>query len=383
MRASFGTRLALRGAPAPGGTSIALVLARGDLRSGPEDTAVGLTTLVAMDNGIQRSSDSGTVTGLQVLSRSVATSAFLPDGQALVFVSELDLPRGTSHDIVVIRRTGGELPARRVLELDDGASLTVANLGVVAPPGAFASSGLLDGSNALTGMPMVWFKDGFDWFLAATVDSGRTVGSCDELLRVEDEATSEEYGPWLLVTAGSSVPEERRPDVAGRFARRFDQLAAPTDMVEVEITLGRDSRGGVSGDLASARIPLRVGHSASIVLGIEGIAHDDHHLEVAQLAVAPAVDPSITFDGLVLWLMARRSPSGGLTLDVRGAGHVESGRRPLDLGLRRAVDSPSHDRLFVAERLWFGPDEAERTVVLGAAEGNGAGDLSLEISVEE
>ncbi len=366
--ASFGTRVIASAVPGNGGLELALTLQRGHLAGPVIDRELGLEGSVSNESGGMSYEDSpGIVQTFELLNRSLSMGAFLPDGQALLFSTFADGGRRDVREVVVVRRTGGELPAVASLSLDpDPGRLTALNTGALAPPGPVARGRVLD-RRELVGLQLEWNLRIWEMIpLLSAGFRGIVADTALEAFAPPDVAVLQ-HGPWAFLVdrgAGSTAPDI------------FDVFATRRGNVEITVALERANGNRI----AAARVPMRPGHSGSIVLGVEELHFPDYMVEIAQKSASPTPLPMTSFDGLVLWMHPRTTPSGNLVLEVRGGGHVLTSEATLDINgpLIDFLDQPAFDQLLVDERLTF-QAEGERSVVLGAADRGTGDELRLVI----
>ena len=378
---SAGTRAFLLGSPARGGTHLAIALCRGERLAG-DDVQLGLRFHAGLEKeGIQLIPSVQTLPRNQVLGSCVAFSTFLPNEGVLALRTKVALAGGQMDELVLLRRVSGGLPLRSVLELGPGgSSLVLADLGSVAPPHAAVAGTVLSPeygpthfSSQLADEPPVraMLRRGDPDFVSDLVDTG------------QDYATMDFLGPWMVSRPYGGFDENAGHVKVEQDAMlaAFEELYAPTDLIELTVAVrGGDEAGGTP---LLARLPVRPGSSAGLVLGIEGSSVVDYDVEVAQMSSVPDPRVEMELDGMALWVRATPTVGGDLSFEVRGAVHLKQGEALVSTGCSTydALQQSRFRHLFVNERRVVPEGEGGWRMLVGdvARRGRNAG-LAVEVT---
>ncbi len=365
-----GLRLGLRGSAAEGGLWLALSMKDGREYGEPERRNLELAFVsTAEGSKTQHVRDAGLFRNMHVISRGAGFSTFLPDGQALVLRTGIDLARHGDEHVLVLRRSGGTLAPSARLRVDaDGSELFIANLSSILPP-RVVSSGTLMWPGAVTEALHGNFGDvllqvGLRWdstevFLESM--SGRTAAMEFELV-----------DRWMLAFPYDDEGRREQERVRESFAAL---LAQPT-LMQLSMTLERNGQEALRSSL-----PVRMGQSCSMVLGLESLGVPDYDVEVAQFSSVADPKVVILFDGVALWVQPKRTADGGVLFDVRGSAHLLDKGERVSLGgqVLGELDMSTYSHLAVNERRQVPERDGAWTAVFGEASGDQ--DLRLTLAL--
>lgn len=382
--ASVGTRIAMRGAPTADGLALAFSWKRGEVLA-LERKDIDLSTMVtATDKPAQYVEGFSVLQNLQVMTRSFALNTMIPRGQAIVLHSVVELQRGAASEVVIIRQVGPDLPILRSLLLnDEGAELVIADLGSLTPPALRAwGTGLWPGFVPRQLRSKLWAPASL-----AVMSSEWNPGVLLDILFDDVEHMSwEETGRWLVMYPDLYSFAERqaeRIDEQKQVVAAFTAMQAKPELLDLSVTVYRP--GHKDGTPLQARVPVRMGESCAMALGIEDSEVADYGVEVAQFASIGDPEMHRLFDGLAIWIKPSRDVHGQLVLDVRGGVHLLTGRERFDLGggISDFVEQSSFIHLFVNEvqRLEQGPNGEWRAIFGDLSEGGSPDALRIEIVV--
>ena len=382
--ASVGTRMAMRGAATEEGLALALAWKRGDVIS-LKDKDLDLSMFIsASEKPTAFVAAFSVLQNLEVMTRSFALNTMIPRGKAIVLQSVVDLHRGSASEIVILRQVGADLPTLRRLPLnDEGAELILADLGTLAVPALSAvGTSLLPGYVPRDSRAHLW--------TSGDLEARSTSWNADmmiELLFDSVEYLSVEHtGRWLVGHSQLHSFEERKAEQLEEQKQLLAGLAdmrARPELLDLTVTVSRP--GSRASAPLRARVPVRLGESCSMAIGIEDSEVADYDVEVAQFASIG--DPRIhwLFDGLAIWIKPSLDVNGQLVLDVRGGVHLLTGRERFDLGgvISDFVEQSEFVHLFVNEvqRLEASANGEWRATFGDRAESGSTDALRMEIVV--
>lgn len=350
-----GLRLFVRGVPGASGTRISVLLLQGDLVGGVQDEKLELRGTVGYEKtgGLTFVGGPEALQTFQVLTRSMAFTSFLPEGQAIVIGCETRLGGDDESQLIVMRQVGGGAPAYASSAIrGTSRTLTLVDSELLRAPGFDVVTGRVEGHP----------------FVTATL-TAETSAFLYDWLRYR-YTVSRTIGPWAVVVSD--------PSWDARGAEAIDELVkragAPAKLLDVHVEL-------VAGGEEAVRpvrwsLPVLEGTSCAAVLGVSSTAVADYDVEVAQFAGVPDPVVQATFSGLALGLEVSRGGAagdGGSTwvLDARGTGQRLRGPmtsfEPAGPMMAR-VDQPQYDVLELNERV--------RLTKQGAGAGTTIGPLS-------
>ncbi len=363
-----GIRLLLRGAPTEGGLVLSALFQTADvleIRDRPVDYGGRLAR--EKDGAYEVVEGPKRLQTADVLHRSVAFDAFLPDGQALVFATRIDLAGQESTQLVFLRKTGGSLlpyyskklpGSSQTLILVNSETLSLPTMGVEQ---VFPSMPDQDPHPAATAVlyaePSLFL---FDWMKFRF-------------------SVWRRLGPWAVVITDPAWDK----DAAQELAVLMEKWHPPVETVGLDVKLS--ARGGTERVPIRCSVPARPGSDCGIVAGITGAALYDFDVEVAQFScVADAVHMPV-FNGLCL-AVTPSAIDGGYSLDVQGTGRlVRGGQMPTfdpQSDVLGSLDQPAYDQLLMDARRAVGAPGAGSVAILGGEGKDGDYPvLRLEIGV--
>jgi hypothetical protein len=306
-----GTRLAVRGVGVGGGLALSSVLVRSELAGPIETLPLTLQTLLSR-------SESGPVEVLDgpkrvqspdVLVRALAFDTFLPEGQVLALTLELGLGPRPVREVVWLRRVGGTaspyvaraIPrTNRTLIALDAELFRLPRLTVDATP---------------------WHDDqGLAHPSAVASLDGEVSGFLLEWLKVRFSIWRR-FGPWILIVTDPAWDR----DAAQQLDRLVQSLRPSTALADIALELRAAGQEAVP---ARARLAVRLGSSAGLVLARGRTAVTGYGTEVATGVAVPDPFVSSLCDGLALALSVP-----GATLEASGMAQLQGARRAaLDTG---------------------------------------------------
>ena len=383
--ASFGTRLGIRAFPSKAGLALTVDLNRGDLIGGIQDELLGLAREMAGDGKVRTNSSPAIVQDFDLANRSVALNTLLRDGHALAISSRVEVSSGSAQDIVLIRKTGGSIPLIARGEIGrKGLSVAFMNTRSLLPPQLIAEGTLLSHKGAAAGMRTVWTQSKSRPYVPSLTTRLVHLDSDTPMNYLLDDvkhAQVMEYGPWRMI----SVPPDADAEVANAELAAglaaYDSMVRTEELIQVTISIRTD--GNSEKRPARVILPIRLGATSMCVLGVESLATIDYDVEVAQYSSGPDPVSASLFDGLALALTPRRTPSGRLSLDIRGGAHLERHRARTDLGSQLIdwLDQRNFDQLIVNQKVLFDTSKDSQTIALGSAGAGATEGLLLEITI--
>lgn len=380
---AVGTHALLRAAPARGGIELAFAFQRAAPQGGVLDQRVRARGFVSGESFQEFVPAAEGYQSLEVVERSLAGNAFLADGRALVYRSDLALgsaadgQAGTT-ELVIVERESGELPTLVTAGEGSERPLRILNRESIEPPRCSIEE-WPERSEPLDAIE----REGEVSLIPVQVASGD-----DDRPRALLESSStglwlEDYGPWIFASEDPDAMNEIH-ESGGSVTSLEDALAAEQSEPEM-IELALSVRRGANASDRPVRcvLPLRVGREGAAVLGRERFVLSDADVEIAQNAATADMVTRVQFDGLYLRARPHRGAGGELVLELRGQAHLlrERGRFELQSPLLDAIDESSFDQLVFDERLVLsgnGPQSFVRNEFAGGGEDPA---LALEITV--
>ena len=375
---SVGTRLVAKAAPSGEGLHLALSWKHSEPLQLRRDREIQSGFLISSPQDEPAVFEENShLTDVSLMSRSMGFSTHLPSDHALVIGARAALDRASVGEFVVLRQVGGSLPVSASLQLDEeGRELFFGHMGSVVPPTVGHWGELMRPWGMRSSLALQYTRRNRGTGMAVQLqprEYGPFVGILDDLASGALDLQFQE--PWLLVQpAGSGSAATSRAVRNG-----FEELRASTELLDISLSL---EQGG--NEVIAASLPARVGSSCSLVLGIEEFEQPDFDVEVAQFAAT--ADPQIytSLDGLVLYLNPLVGRDG-LSMRVRGAGHLLLDRKTVGLGssIPTSVDQSEYAHLFVNETVRFEPSgDSQWSHTFGKQSGaTGPADLTLRIEV--
>ena len=381
---SIGKRLKVRAVPAPNGVALSVLLMRGSPIGDVQERSLGAMGHALNEQGMVELNVSETFQSLDVLNRSIAFDAVLGGEQALVLYSSIDLERDKRSEVVVMRLTGGDLPLHDSHAYGpNGEELVAFDLSYSAPP-RIQASGTLVGAGGPPFRLSSWVSGGSEFgILSAYLYEADAEFAYDAVQASSDMVNLSELGSYRLAhyyTYGRSESDEPAREMA-KVSEAIDGLGVDERMIEVAVELTR--HGKWSSSPVRARVPVRLGHTSCLALGIESDFVGDYDVEVAQQASVPDAIVLSDFEGLVLWLHGSESPSGDIVLDVCvGAAQNAGPRRVVEVG-SGSVEQTSVDQLMSRQRFTLRQDAEGpwRAELGGTASGGLVSSLRLSLEV--
>jgi hypothetical protein len=381
---SVGKRMVVRAVPTPTGAALSVVLMRGSPIGEVQERNLGFEGRVINEAGALGLPSSGIFQSLDVLNRSIAFDAVLGAGQALVLYSSIDLERDKRSEVVVLRLTGGSLPLHDSHPYGPrGEELVAVDLSYCAPPRIEASGSLV----SVHGEPVrlsSWVSGGTEHgILSARLIESDAEYAYNMIQESSDMVSLSELGSYRLAhyyTFGRDDPEEPSREMA-----KVSQAIAGLDIAErmLDVSIEMTRHGKWSSSPVRARVPLRVGHSTAVALGIESSYVGDYDVEVAQSASVPDALVFMDFEGLVLWLHASETPRGDIVLDACVGASQNAGVRKMVQLADGGVEQTSMDQLMSRQRFTLRADAegAWRGVIGGTARGGTGSSMRLVLEV--
>jgi len=383
--ASIGTRVQVRGVPAPGGLMLAFLMARSEQVGEGSASTLKMRSRVITEKGPLDFDVGGVLQSPDVLNGSLALDAFLPSGDALVIDMDLGLARQARREVVVLRAVGSAPVLRTFPASAAGAGaavrgvLVASSVDFVDPPRC-RTAGLLLDPRAVPkrlGQFPNYGQEGL--LLSARIDEKRSVLVGAIVSELGGVMRRVELGRTVLYTPDRFAARDAAAvgDDAARLARALDGLRPESRLLDASVTVRAPGEGGPP---ARVRLPLRAGETCALALGIESFELQDVDVEVAQQAFTPDPVVMMVFEGLALWMHPMFGPSGDLLVDVSGGVSLRAGdpeHVQVDSLNGELFSQTAHEHLFVRERLVFAADQAGPwRAVLGDA-----GGLRLEVEI--
>jgi hypothetical protein len=303
----LGLRVFLRGVPTDDGTILTFLVSQNELLGEVVERAVSTKGAVGgqgRDAGLEYIQGPSSAQTVDVLTRSVAASALLPEGQALVFSSESVRGGQRSRHVVVLRRiakTGGAFHRTRLA--GTSRTLMVVNGELLGAP-RFAFT---NGAHEYTGA-------GSYPYVTAVLQS-RPAPFLFDWLKYRFSVWRR-IGPWAVIVTDPAWDDRADQELDALIA----SVQAPSENVDVSVDLGLMGSGD-SDTRTPVRwsLPILVGTEAAAVLGRSSTVLADYDVEVAHNATLsdPVIVP--TFEGLAFALAVSRGDDA-LVVDARGSG---------------------------------------------------------------
>ena len=361
---SSGTRMILQASPAAGGINLAFTLKRGEVVD-IEDRRLDITGRIAVEGGRPATTtNAGVVQNYDLVARSMATTAVLPQGKGMVLATGVE---GHANEVFVIRAIGDPMPTRMSFPLGGNrGDLTLLDIGATAPP-RISSRGMLVWMAIMPEtMPFSRERD----MLGADPISGGHGLTHDMILDGVDYNSVTGLENYMAVHASdiggddhlNAATEQRR------MIETFDGLVRSSEQFDVEVTVTH-----LDDTKVRSRSIVTNGGSLALGVGIESLGIYDYDVEVAQNAAIS--DPHVRpiFDGLALWMQPTLRSDGSLAIDVRGGANLvtEMIETDLDSQFFPALDSVESLHTLVRERrvLRAAGDGSWSTVIGGGETG--------------
>jgi hypothetical protein len=345
-----GTRLEIRGAPSRKGLELAMVFTSGTATGRAEEIDLDQQGFVATDGGHTFLDGPRIVQRFAVARRSFACNTALPDGQALVLASTLELSAAQGVQYIVVRRTGGALRMVHAIDgVGDGSDAYLVNMEAISPVRLFFEGPFLAGNlSALS-------PDRMHWEYSSLLDTGFGWDDHDILWEaLTSTCTDLEFegdNLWLIARRDPDLTEELRESAisAPGLEEVAQNMIGDNEVVTISLVLNRRGEGSSSG--VECALPAMVGQTSAVVLGVEGTTITDYDVEIAQHSAVADPIAWIAFDGLAVTLEPRRTVDGKLTLHLRGFAHLlnRSGSIDPDAPMHGALDQDLYDRLLFDE----------------------------------
>ncbi|MCK6449066.1 MAG: hypothetical protein L6Q99_21935 [Planctomycetes bacterium] len=370
-----GTELHARAAAVADGVQLALV-ARHSAELGPvRERKFAYVARYATEKGVTESVDELVFQAPQIVQHTEALTTFLPRGEAVLLRSAYTNLRTNTRCTFVLRGLGEPTPVASGLELyGNGQRIDVVDLSRFAPPYVRLSGALLEPDAIRRKLSGFFDTNRWEWSLPIAASP---VQPDDELELARQMHVAERDGLFVSRLGAWCVlqPSSLEPD--GRAKPNLDAAAlTPTRPKSVELDV-RLRRGDV--ELARWGASVVEGRAAAFTVGAETLGIDGANMEIAQGAAIHDPLTSVFFDGVLVEVVPRRSPSGAVDLDVVARARVldaepewATGR----IGGTPPVDRASWGTLIVDERVGLPATGEPRTAVLGLS---GAGGLVLEV----
>jgi len=372
-RVRVGTRIDTATAPTRGGLWLALNLREGRLIGGVETREQLLTATLLTDPGVHALMGPRTRDDVRLANHSLSVNAFLPDGKALAFQTNV----GLETHVVFVRQEGGPTPTtirlpddlKRAVSMPETVLMRVDGL---APPVARLDRSAEHGAEL--GACFAAIDPDRGPVLTSALAMSR-VDECVNWLQSASNATSIHTTAWFVPTAASK--DEIEPQLA-----LFAQLNAEPRPLQVRFALRKGLRDTTV--LARGLVPIRADECSTLVLGKESLATTSAAVEVAESSSAPIANVARLFDGVVVQLSPHAMSNGGLTVVVDAhARWSRAALRSFDAGTATLpkLQMQDSDVLDVTRTLVFAKSEAAaRRVVLGNM-GNADDALTLELEI--
>jgi len=374
-----GTRIEAAAAPIPGGCQLALVLLHGESDGPREESRMRLGGHMGSDSAVVQADGPERLQILDVAQRSFALNTAIPDGKALILRSSFDLAKASDSQLVVVRR-GGPLPevVQSASTKGGGGELHLMRVDSFEAPRVQLMGPLVDNPRRVDVLGQGGY---FEWGpLHGGIQVFEAMGARDVLEDRFHFLNVRHEGVWTLITmdpeqhAEGEVPAKLGAEVRAAAAA----LAETSEVVTIDLRLTRSGEGASKGLACS--MPLRVGVSSAVVLGVEAGQLVDYDVEIAKSSSVCDPIVRVALDGLALVLTPRRTADGALSLHLAGGASLarEIGSfDPRSAGFG-VMEEEVHDRLRLDETVSLG--RAAASFALGdiAADGDG---LRLEVSV--
>ncbi|MEM7306833.1 MAG: hypothetical protein AAF682_09190 [Planctomycetota bacterium] len=338
--AEVGTRLFLRGAPTKGGIALSVYYTHGQgLQDQPVSVEAPLRSYVSKEGGGGEFVDSPGITErMDVAFRSAAFNTFLPAGKAIVMSSSLDMNGAKSREVVVIRRTGGELTRyHRFAPAGTKRELVIVNAEALSVPEIEMDGRLLAHEGFAQGMlPMLRAQ------LRAQPSEFLMDWASNRF------STWRTMGPWLLCIFDPQWDD----DAVTQLEALLDGWKEGVRVVDVSLAVRSNGHGGT--EPASFHMPARAGSECGGVLGVSSTALADYDVEVAQFSATADAQHAPVFSGLAFRARPSLSGGGNLGVDLDAAAHLRRGGiRTFQTGgpAITRIEEWTFDRMRVSDRV--------------------------------
>jgi hypothetical protein len=281
-----GTRLVLRGRAASGGVALAMLLLRSEALGKLGEQGLSLRGILnhPEGKGVEEIQGPTSIQTPAVLARGLAFDTFLPEGKALVLTLEGRLGGGSSREIVLVRRLGGELSSYVVRPIPRTNRTLIALDAELFRPGSLRTTAEAwsDEQGAAQPKAVAKFDGEFSAFLLEWLKARFSIWR--------------RFGPWILIVTDPAWDR----DAAAQLDRLVKSLRPATALHGVSVDLR--AQGGEVELPVRMRVPILAGSSAGLVLARGETAVTGFDVEVAQ--GAGVADPYVgsVFEGLALAL---------------------------------------------------------------------------------
>ncbi len=377
--AKLGTRLWARAVPDTDGLLLALSVMQSEAPMGVRDVPIHCGGLLTLESEVRKMRGPELIQNLSIFNRSITSNVFLPSNKVVALSGLMNLNRGQRNDVILIRQGAGQLPLMHSLSLNKGgAQMHLVDAQRFTPPQAICMGELFSNDASRADMTMPW--DGYDHpvMLASNLVEPEEAFPSELLETVLQDSEPVEIGARLalfhvqgaMVDAGNGL--HRGEVVAGLL----EGMPSASDQVQIRL---RAWRKGQRQAVAEMNLPVRMGSSACGVLGIEDFEVESQYVEIARDSTLSDPTTSTIFDGVAFMLAPRRTPNGGIEVDVRGAIHVQGEQREASLGysVTESLHQTDHEALFVDESVYFSQGSSGEVRIIGQAEGG----MRIEISL--
>lgn len=373
-----GTRLEIAGSPVGDALALSVLYRHGTPTGEAEEVDLDQHGFVGSEAGQTFLRGPRLTQRLGMAGRSFACNIVLPEGRALVLRSTLDLAEASGTQLVLVRRAGPSRHAiHRMTSRSDVLDLTLVELGSLAPRRSSFSGILLDRQLRLID------ADRLHWYESDPLLAARLEWREDSTQSLIEEAFPDRWSwssdTWLVSHESPDQDGEGRDVSRDRldYAALVESLLPEEEVVEVSLALQRRGEGVSKG--AECDLVAGVGLTSAVVLGVEATKTIDYDVEIAHSSTVADPITCIRFDGLVLTVTPRRTPTGELSLELRGLANLLRESRAFDpiATLHGRLDQELFDRLLVDEVLTVTEQNGGRFRL-----GDVGGGESLELMVQ-
>jgi hypothetical protein len=282
-----GTRLALRGRPAPGGVALSVLFMRSEQVEEIRKQPLTLKGLVNHQEGgsIEALDGPDGIQSPDVLARSLAFDTFLPEGKALALTLESRLGSAGLREVVLVRRATRGGPSAYVVRPIPRTNRTLIALDAeLFRPGRLhtETEPWRDEQGTLHLRALAKFDGEFSSFLVEWLKARFSIWR--------------RFGPWILIVTDPAWDR----DAAAQLDRLVKSLRHETALRDVGIELRAQGREPLHP--VRIRVPLLAGSTAGLVLARGETAVTGFDVEVAQGAAVPDPYVGSVFEGLILSL---------------------------------------------------------------------------------
>jgi len=374
---SSGVRMEVGAYPAPGGCRLALLVRHGTPTGPVRSVPMEAAGLISNEGGTAIYSGPEQLESLAIAQRTFALNTLLPDGQALVLRSSLDLYDTDGVQYLIVRREGAAPQAVVGAALGGGRELHLVRGYALSAPRFEFEGELAHGALATMSLQQRdWYDEGL---LRARLKHHGFDPERELLEFLAPEFEFNDDGSWIVARG--------RSEEGGGSARGGEALRAAVEELQREaeaVTLGLEvqRKGNGLSKRVTCDLTVCLGQESAVVLGVESTRLFDFDIETAQGSSVPDPGVGLDIDGLALVLRVDRAPDGSLDVTLSGAANLlrETGEFDPRARLFGAIENRVYDRLQVDEVLRI-PEGARRAVSIGNAGRAGAGTLELKIQV--